>query len=121
MKVVIFNHITLSTSHSQEAIIRLGYEISMKMVPMESRRKIKRHLSRLFFQWALISETYALKVFLSVRVWYKFAYLSVKRGTRFVALMMEAASTFETSVNFYQTIRRNIAKTVNFVHTAVRT
>jgi hypothetical protein len=29
------------------------------------------------------------------------------RGHLLIALMMEAASTSETSVNFYQTIRRN--------------
>jgi hypothetical protein len=38
-----------------------------------------------------------------------------------IALMMKAASTSETSVNFYQTTRRNNQKTDIFILTAVRT
>jgi hypothetical protein len=37
-----------------------------------------------------------------------------------IALMMEAVSTFETSVNFYQTTRRNIPEDI-FILAAVRT
>jgi hypothetical protein len=35
--------------------------------------------------------------------------------------MMEAVSTSETSVNFYQNIRRNISEEVIFILAAVRT
>jgi hypothetical protein len=38
-----------------------------------------------------------------------------------IALMMETGSTSETSVNFYQTTRRNIPKTIIFMLVAVRT
>jgi hypothetical protein len=38
-----------------------------------------------------------------------------------IALTMEAASTSETSVNFYQTTRSNIPEDVIFIFTAVRT
>jgi hypothetical protein len=38
-----------------------------------------------------------------------------------VTLMMEAASASGTSVNFYQTPRRNIPKTVIFILAAVKT
>jgi hypothetical protein len=37
-----------------------------------------------------------------------------------IALMMEAASTTETSVNFYQTTRRSISEDI-FILAAVRT
>jgi hypothetical protein len=37
-------------------VIRLGTGISTKMRTVESRRKIKRHVSRPFVQWALDSE-----------------------------------------------------------------
>jgi hypothetical protein len=36
-------------------------------------------------------------------------------------LMMEAGSTSETSVNFYQTTRRNIPEDSHFILAAVRT
>jgi hypothetical protein len=36
------------------------------------------------------------------------------------ALIMETVSTSETSVNFYQTTRRNIREDI-FIHVAVRT
>jgi hypothetical protein len=36
-------------------------------------------------------------------------------------LMMEAASTSETSVNIYQTTQRNIQKTDSFIIASVRT
>jgi hypothetical protein len=38
-----------------------------------------------------------------------------------IALMMEAASTPETSVNFYQTTRKTTQKTAIFILTAMRT
>jgi uncharacterized protein YpmB len=38
-----------------------------------------------------------------------------------IALMMAAASTYETSVNFYQNARRNNQKTAIFILAAVRT
>jgi hypothetical protein len=36
-------------------------------------------------------------------------------GRRVIPLMMEAASTTETSVNFYQTTRRNIPEASHFI------
>jgi hypothetical protein len=43
-------------------------------------------------------------------VWYKFTDISeVVSASIIIALMMEAASISETSVNFYQTTRRNIS------------
>jgi hypothetical protein len=38
-----------------------------------------------------------------------------------IALMMEASSTSETSVNFYQTTRRNNPEEAIFILAAVRT
>jgi hypothetical protein len=38
-----------------------------------------------------------------------------------IAVMMEAACTSETSVNFYQITRCNIEKTVIFIVASVRT
>jgi hypothetical protein len=40
-------------------------------------------------------------------VWYKFNDDFDKLAASLIALMMEAASTSETSANFYQTTRRN--------------
>jgi hypothetical protein len=57
--------------------------------------------------------------------WYKFTDVSEVLATSIVraiiALMMEAASTSETSVNFYQTTRLNIQKTVIFILAAMGT
>jgi hypothetical protein len=47
------------------------------------------------------------------------AYASIIRAL--VTLMMEAASTYETSVNFYQTTQSNNQKTAIFILAAVRT
>jgi hypothetical protein len=49
--------------HSQRNVIRLGSGISTKIKSMESRREMRR-LSRPSVQWALVSEIYALKLFL---------------------------------------------------------
>jgi hypothetical protein len=38
-----------------------------------------------------------------------------------IALMMEAESTSESSVNFYKTTRRNIPETAMFILAAVKT
>jgi hypothetical protein len=43
---------------------------------------------------------------LSLVVWQKFTDVSEMLAVSIIALMMEAASTSETSVNFYQTTRR---------------
>jgi hypothetical protein len=45
----------------------------------------------------------------------------VIRAMKNIALMTEAANTFETSVNFYQTTRRNNQQTAAFILAAVRT
>jgi hypothetical protein len=53
--------------------------------------------------------------------WSKFAtVLEVLAASIIRALMMEAASTSEMSVNFYQTTRRNIPEII-FILAAVRT
>jgi hypothetical protein len=41
--------------------------------------------------------------------------------TSYKLLMMEAVSTSETSVNFYEAARRNIQKAITFIFAAVRT
>jgi hypothetical protein len=41
-------------------------------------------------------------------VWQKFTNVSEVLAASIIALMMEAARTSETSVNFYHTTRRNI-------------
>jgi hypothetical protein len=47
-------------------------------------------------------------------VWQKFADVSEVLTSRAIAPMMEAASTSETSVDFYQTTRATTQKTVIF-------
>jgi hypothetical protein len=53
-----------------------------------------------------------------------YIYESIRRNVHFafvgIGLMTEAASTSETSVNFYQTTRRNIPEDI-FIFAAVRT
>jgi hypothetical protein len=56
--------------------------------------------------------------------WLKFTDISEEFAAsiiRVMALMMEAASTSETSVNFYQTHGAKIQKTATFILTAMRT
>jgi hypothetical protein len=43
-------------------------------------------------------------------IWYKVTDVSEVLAASIIRAMMEAASTSETSVNFYQTTRRNISE-----------
>jgi hypothetical protein len=52
-------------------------------------------------------------------VWYKFTDVSEVLAASIIALMMEAASTCETSVNVYQTTRRNSPED-SYIHTIHR-
>jgi hypothetical protein len=45
----------------------------------------------------------------------------LREETALIALMMKAVNISETSVNFYQTTRRNNQKTIIFIFAAVRT
>jgi hypothetical protein len=57
----------------------------------------------------------------SLPTFQKFYCLYHKGDDLVIALMMEAASTSETSVNFYQTTRATFHKTIIFILAAVRT